>query len=284
MRISFIRVLVAGLALSACSTDSVMRPDVDVGMQTAALVPMAPVEPQQSYPVTPLTRDEILPEQSMQVQPAPEDRLVQSPIAAGFTRLTHPFGFGNNNPAGMPAEEASCRKDLRRLGVTFRELPPINDGGVCNIPYPLEVTGMPGGARLTPAATLNCAMTLRFASWVKKELQPAARLRYFSSVGTITQASSYSCRKMVGNDSGKMSEHAKGNALDVAKIELNNGHDILVRKKGLFSFRERGLLNTIRADGCDYFSTVLGPGYNKAHADHFHFDIMARKNGHVACN
>ena len=105
MRISFIRVFAAGLALSACSTDSVMRPDVDVGMQTAALVPMAPIEPQQSYPVTPLTRDEILPEQSMQVQPAPEERPVQTPIAAGFTRLTHPFGFGTNNPAGMPAEE-----------------------------------------------------------------------------------------------------------------------------------------------------------------------------------
>lgn len=272
MRISFIRIVAAGLALSACSTDSVMRPDVDVGMQTAALVPMTPIEPQQSYPVTPLTREE----------GQPEDRLVQSPIAAGFTRLTHPFGGGNS--AGMPSDEASCRKDLRRLGVTFRELPPINDGGVCNIPYPIEVTGMPGGARLTPAATLNCQMTLRFASWVKHELQPAARLRYFSSVGTITQASSYSCRTMIGNGSGKMSEHAKGNALDVAKIELKNGHDILVRKKGFFSFRERGLLNTIRADGCDYFSTVLGPGYNKAHSDHFHFDIMQRKNGHVACN
>ncbi len=282
MRISVIRVLTAALALTSCTTDSVMRPDVDVGMQTSALVPMTPVEPQQSYPVTPLTRDEVLPEQSMQMQPAPQDRLVQSPIAVGFTRLTHPFGF--HNPSGMPSDEASCRNQLRSLGVTFRELPPINDGGVCNIPYPIEVTGMPGGARMTPAATLNCQMTLHFASWVKHELQPAARLRYFSGVGTITQASSYSCRTMIGNGSGKMSEHAKGNALDVAKIELKNGHDILVRKKGFFSFRERGLLNTIRADGCDYFSTVLGPGYNKAHSDHFHFDIMQRKNGHVACN
>ena len=88
---------------------------------------------------------------------------------------------------------------------------------------------------------------------------------------------------MVGAGTNKRSEHSKGNAIDIAKIELKNGKDILVRKKGFFAFRERGLLNTVRADGCEYFSTVLGPGYNKAHADHFHFDIMNRKSGFKAC-
>jgi len=28
---------------------------------------------------------------------------------------------------------------------------------------------------------------------------------------------------------------------------------------------------------------VLGPGYNKDHANHFHFDIKERRNGYVAC-
>ena len=55
-----------------------------------------------------------------------------------------------------------------------------------------------------------------------------------------------------------------------------------MRKPGWFAFRQHGFLNTVRADGSDYF-TVLGPGYNADHADHFHFDIMQRKNGYVAC-
>ena len=79
-----------------------------------------------------------------------------------------------------------------------------------------------------------------------------------------------------------MSEHSKGNALDISRVVLNNGKEIEVEKPGLFSFRQRGLLNTIRADACDYFTTVLGPG-QAYHGDHFHFDIMERRNGYRAC-
>ncbi len=43
------------------------------------------------------------------------------------------------------------------------------------------------------------------------------------------------------------------------RIELNSGRDIDVRKPGWFAFRQRGFLNTVRADGCNYFTTVLGP-------------------------
>src|SRR5690606_9500304 len=111
---------------------------------------------------------------------------------------------------------------------------------------------------------------------------PSARWRYFSGVKTIHQGSSYSCRNIRGSR-GTPSQHSIGNALDVMRIELNNGRDIDVRKPGWFAFRQRGFLNTVRADGCNYFNTVLGPGYNADHADHFHFDIMKRKNGYVAC-
>ncbi len=45
----------------------------------------------------------------------------------------------------------------------------------------------------------------------------------------------------------------------------------------------RGLLNTVRSDACSYFTTVLGPGYNPEHADHFHFDLMQRRSGYRAC-
>jgi hypothetical protein len=303
MRRTIIFSLCLATALTACTTETVMRPDVDVGMQTAALIPPAPVSQAQDYAGSSLAEEEVY-QQSAPVQdqvlqdppsqdplvdePVGRDTMVEEPIAprpvaAGLSRIINPFGLGSRQDGNMPAEEASCRKQLRKLGVTYRDLPPINDGGTCNIPYPVEISQLPGSAALKPAATLNCQMALTVSQWVKHELQPAARLRYWSSVGTISQASSYSCRKMVGAGVNKMSEHSKGNALDISKIELKNGKDILVRKKGFFAFRERGLLNTVRADGCSYFNTVLGPGYNKAHADHFHFDIMDRKSGYKAC-
>ncbi|WP_204302975.1 extensin family protein, partial [Klebsiella pneumoniae] len=90
----------------------------------------------------------------------------------------------------------------------------------------------------------------------------STRLRYLSGVNTIHQASSYSCRTMSNRPGANMSEHSKGNALDIAKITLNNGTDIKVQKPGFFAFRQRGLLNNVRSDACDYFTTVLGPGYD----------------------
>lgn len=183
-------------------------------------------------------------------------------------------------PAVMPADEVQCRSDLKALGVQYRDLPPINDGAACGIDYPVRVSAI-GSVQMKPAATVTCAMAASFAAWTKRELVPAARLRYFSGVKTIHQGSSYSCRKIAGTRT--LSEHGKGNALDIMRIELNSGRDIDVKKPGLFAFRTRGFLNTVRADGCNYFNTVLGPGYNYDHRNHFHFDIKQRRNGYRAC-
>lgn len=239
----------AGAFLAACSVTDVMRPPADVGTTTAAI-----------------------PSRGLQ-------RLVPSdPMLAGYPRFNAP----STTPLSeMPADEVDCRQTLRRLGVTYRDLAPIGDGGACRIDHPVEVSGLSGGIEMKPAATLSCSMAATFALWTKNELAPAARWRYMSGVKTIHQGSSYSCRRIAGTATS--SEHSKGNALDVMRIELNNGRDIDVRKPGWFAFRQRGLLNTVRAGGCDYFTTVLGPGYNRAHADHFHFDIKDRRNGYRAC-
>lgn len=243
----------AAAAISACSVSELMspRPHVDVSTRSAAI----------PRPVPGL------------------QRLVPSnPYLAGYPRLNEPL---SQPPDMMPAEEVACRRELQRIGVRYRDLAPIDDGGACRIDYPVEVSGFSGGIAMRPAATLSCAMALTFARWTKHELAPAARTRYFSGVRTIHQGSSYSCRRIRG--SGTVSEHAKGNALDVMRIELKSGRDIDVRRPGWFAFRQRGFLNNVRADGCDYFTTVLGPGYDADHKDHFHFDIKERRNGRRAC-
>lgn len=185
---------------------------------------------------------------------------------------------------GMPAAEKACRNRLKRLGVTFRDLPAITSGKGCSIPYPVEVTELSGGIEIKPAAKLNCQITDAFAQWVKNELAPAARLRYLSGVSSIRQLSSYSCRTMNSKRGAPMSEHAKGNAIDVGKITLNNGQAISVKKPGFFSFREKSLLKTVRSDSCKYFTTVLGPGSDIHHKDHFHFDLRTRKTGYRHCD
>ncbi|MEO9340140.1 extensin family protein [Mesorhizobium sp. SB112] len=247
---------------AACTTSGVLTltPEVDVGMQTAAVMPRAEVS-----------------------TPAPEPRatgmqtLVPSnPYMVSYPRMDNPAAPSNV----MPADEIDCRKELKKLRVQYQDMERINDGGSCGIDFPVKVSAI-GNIEMKPAATLSCSMAASFASWTRNELQSSARWRYVSGVKTIHQGSSYSCRRIRGT--AVASEHSKGNALDVMKIELNNGKSIDVRKPGWFSFRQRGFLNTVRADGCSYFTTVLGPGYNADHADHFHFDIKQRRNGYRAC-
>ncbi len=251
--------LAVGLALatvSACTTGDVfaLQPAVDVGSQTAA-VPQ-PDAPQYSG------MQRLVPSNPYMTQ-------------AAYPRMDEPM----SEPQQMPASEIDCRNELKRLGVVYQDVQPIHEGQ-CGIDFPVKVSAI-GSVAMKPAATLTCNMAATFAAWTRNELQPAARWRYFSGVKAIHQGSSYSCRNIAGE--GVLSEHGKGNALDVMSIELNNGDDIDVRKPGLFAFRTRGFLNNVRADGCEYFTTVLGPGYNYDHRNHFHFDIKNRKSGYRAC-
>jgi hypothetical protein len=293
--------ITCAVILAACTTDSVMRPDVDIGSQTASTPPRfeqplptgaaipdeepqdyamsVPEEPQYSSP-TQIEPVPVEPEYSEPVQPVRPKK--KGFIAAGFSRMIDPLSDSVERD-GMPAEEVQCRKKLDGMGVVYRDLPTIRGNGDCGIAYPVEVTKLGGGVKLAPSATLTCDMAETLARWSKKELVPASRGRYFSGVDTIHQASSYSCRWVKGRKGGTLSEHGKGNALDIGAITLNNGKKIAVVKKGFWKFREKGLLQSVRSDGCDYFTTVLGPGYDYDHRNHFHFDIKERRNGRVSC-
>ncbi len=268
-------------AISACTTGDVfnLTPAVDVGTQTAAVTP-AP-EIRRSVPSTPAEAapapEPSFSETSETPAPLPDAQGEPAPVTTvAYPRIDRPETPSNQ----LPADEIDCRRELRRLGVAYTDVAPIHGGGQCGIDHPVKVTAI-GSIQMKPAATLTCNMAATFAGWTKRELVPAARLRYWSGVKAIHQGSSYSCRNIAGE--GVLSEHGKGNALDVMSIELNNGDNIDVRKPGLFAFRTRGFLNTVRADGCQYFTTVLGPGYNYDHRNHFHFDIKNRRNGYRAC-
>lgn len=184
----------------------------------------------------------------------------------------------------MPASEASCRAELRQMGVSFRDIAAISNGPSCGIAYPVELSGLSGGVAVKPAIKLNCQVTLAFAKWVKYELVPSSRFRYMSGVGRITPMGGYSCRKMNSRSNNPWSEHARGNAIDIGKITLKNGKEIDVRQKSFFAFREKGLLKAVRSDSCKYFSTVLGPGSDPDHWNHFHFDLRTRKTGYRHCD
>jgi hypothetical protein len=137
---------------------------------------------------------------------------------------------------------------------------------------------------MNPPATLACPMVSELERWIANSVQPAA-LRWFGSpVAEIKQISAYSCRGMNGNPNARISEHAFGNALDIASFTLADGRKITVKNGWHGLPEEQGFLRDVQGAACDQFMTVLAPGSNVYHYDHIHVDLMRRAGGRRACN
>jgi hypothetical protein len=139
-------------------------------------------------------------------------------------------------------------------------------------------------AAVSPPATLACPMVSALDRWVTDSLQPAAQRWFGSPVVEIKQISAYSCRGMNGQAGAPISEHAFGNALDIAAFTLADGRRITVRDGWRGAPEEQGFLRDIEAAACEQFMTVLAPGSNAYHYDHMHLDLMRRSSGTRICN
>ncbi|CAN5204748.1 extensin family protein [soil metagenome] len=140
-----------------------------------------------------------------------------------------------------------------------------------------------GAVTLKPTATLACPIVSALDRWLADSVQPAAQRWFGSPVAEIKQISAYSCRGMNGNSRAHISEHAFGNALDIASFTLADGRRISVKDgwKGLPE--EQGFLRDVQGAACQQFNTVLAPGSNVYHYDHIHVDLMRRSSGRVIC-
>ena len=146
-----------------------------------------------------------------------------------------------------------------------------------------QVTGAIMPAAVTPAATLSCPIVSALDRWVSEGVQPAAFRWFGAQVVEIKQISAYSCRGMNGAGGHGVSEHAFGNALDVAGFTLADGRKISVQNGWRGTPEEQGFLHDVQLSACDMFTTVLAPGYNAAHYNHIHVDLMRRASGRKPC-
>ena len=137
--------------------------------------------------------------------------------------------------------------------------------------------------RCEPPATLACPIMSALDQWIAGAVQPAAAHWFRQPVVEIKQISAYSCRGMNGNPNAHISEHAFGNALDVAEFDLADGHKISVQYGWHGTPEEQGFLHDVQAAACDQFTTVLAPGANVYHYNHIHVDLMRHYNGRHIC-
>src|SRR5215211_8326315 len=147
-----------------------------------------------------------------------------------------------------------------------------------------EQTLAASAASLVPAATLACPMVSALDSWMASAVQPAAQRWFGQPVVEIKQISAYSCRGMNGQRGAPISEHAFGNALDIAAFTLADSRRVNVKDGWRGEPEEQGFLRDIQGAACQNFSTVLAPGSNRFHYDHIHVDLARRRSGRSVCN
>ena len=161
---------------------------------------------------------------------------------------------------------------------------PIDGPGTCGMEKPLKVQAFGnGGIGLTSSATLSCPVVATTDKWLAEVVQPAAQNVLGAQVIEM-RAGSYSCRAMNnGSGTSRTSEHAYGNAVDVFSFRLNDGRNITVKDGWRGSPEEQNFLREVFVGACAHFSTVLGPGADLFHYDHFHIDLARHARGRKIC-
>ena len=195
--------------------------------------------------------------------------------------LDDPPGWATQQKlAALRDDPAECRAVLERSGVAFRALDPAGEGE-CRREDRTALAEAP----LAPAQPVTtCAVAAGVELWLRQSVQPAALELLSSPVARVEHYGTYSCRRLYGSESGRWSEHATGNAIDIAAFVLEDGRRISVLSDWSGEGEgedEAAFLRRVRDGACGTFGTVLSPDYNAAHADHFHFDQEVRGFGGV---
>jgi hypothetical protein len=146
-----------------------------------------------------------------------------------------------------------------------------------------QMTAAIGPVQVKPAATLACPIVSALDEWITTAVQPAAMRWFGQPVVAIRQISSYSCRGMNGNPHAHISEHAFGNALDIAAFTFADGRQVSVKNGWRGAPEEQGFLHDVQGGACRQFTTVLAPGSNRYHYDHMHVDLMRRAHRRFIC-
>lgn len=187
--------------------------------------------------------------------------------------LTDPPGWATAYKlAALRSDMPACRAVLEEGSVAFTALAPSGDGQ-CLRPD----RTVPQGGLLAPGAPqMTCPTLVGYELWLRQIVQPAARDLLGSEVVRIEHLGTYNCRRIGNGNQGRWSEHASGNAIDIAAFVLADGGKISVLEDWPGEGASARFLRQVRDGACDSFGTVLSPDYNAAHADHLHLDQADR--------
>lgn len=215
-----------------------------------------------------------------QLRPPSEQSLARAALGtgrlafAGIERSVRPWA----RPDSV-VREAMAKRRLRRKGAVCGDIDILGERvgrvpgrGACGIKDAVRLRSV-AGVTLTQPALLNCRTAKALKTWVEKDVTPAFGRR--DRLVGLKVAAHYACRTRNNRPGAKLSEHARGNAIDISGFVLASGRIVTV----LEGWNAKTPLKRIHRAACARFGTVLGPGSDGYHRDHFHLDTAQYRSG-----
>lgn len=158
-------------------------------------------------------------------------------------------------------------------GKAIGRVKPKLDG--CGVEDAVQVQSV-AGVRLSQASVMDCRTAKALKKWIETSAKPT-----FADKGGLRGlrvAAHYACRTRNNQPGGKISEHGRGRAIDIAGFQLANGSEVTVLK-GWKAPASSKAMKRVHKGACGPFGTVLGPNADRFHKDHFHFDTARYRSG-----
>lgn len=218
--------------------------------------------------------------------PLPRERppaAAVTPAASQPAATASPATPGTGPPAAAPAAEppapprdyqTACPAVLEGQ-VEATPLPPISDRQ-CGLRSPLSVTAVMANGRLIPfssPATIDCGLATALPQWAA-DVDSYAQSHDRTTVERIGISTSYMCRNVDNQESGNLSFHAFGDALDVIGLTLGDGRNLTIAGTWNATPKDgRDIIRYAHDAACSRFTTVLGPDADAFHQDNLHLDL-----------
>ena len=193
-----------------------------------------------------------------------------------FAALCGVFALLLGGCGGAPSHTAlSGRACLARLSahdISYRPTD-IGDPGDphCSVDTAVKISRIHDA--LNQPATMSCALADRLDEFEREVVQPLALDELGSRATRIDHLGSYSCRRQNSRTAGRWSQHAQGQAIDIAGFRLSDGTTVRLARDWNEPGAKGQFLRHLAQRACRYFSVVLTPDTNAEHYDHMHLDI-----------
>jgi hypothetical protein len=181
-------------------------------------------------------------------------------------------------PAAPSGGADACLAELKANGIEAEAVAsppaPLTD---CGIAAPVRLTSLrlsDGAALDLPGRpTLDCAFAITFTAFARDLLAPLGQATLGAPVAALDTGPGYECRGRNQVVGAKTSAHGQGIAIDLVAIMFADRRRVAIAKPA--DGKEALFVQTMRHAACGWFTTVLGPGSDAAHASHLHFDVLS---------